>query len=71
MGDRHAVEHRRSTVPESAPRAYGFAEHVMGIWGREMYPDAEVGAHLAGDNIFKHIVRESNFMTGANTPDWE
>jgi hypothetical protein len=56
IGDGHAVEHRRSIVPDSVPWAFGFAEHVMGIGGRELYPDAEAGAHLAGDNSFKHIV---------------
>jgi hypothetical protein len=29
----------------------------MGIWGRELYPDTEAGAHMAGDNSFKHRVR--------------
>jgi hypothetical protein len=29
----------------------------MGIWGREVTPDAEAGAHLAGYNSFKDIVR--------------
>jgi hypothetical protein len=33
------------------------AEYVMGIGDRELYPVAEAGAHLAGDNTFKHIVR--------------
>jgi hypothetical protein len=51
------VEHRRSIVPDSASWAFGFAEHVMGMWGRELYPDAEAGAHLAGDSNFKHGVR--------------
>jgi hypothetical protein len=40
-----------------APWAFGFAEHVMGIWGGELYPDAEAGAHLASGSIFKHRVR--------------
>jgi hypothetical protein len=44
-------------VPDSAPWTFGFAEHVMGIWGRELYPDAEAGGHMAGNNSFKHIVR--------------
>jgi hypothetical protein len=30
---------------------------VVVIWGRELNPDAEAGAHLAGDNNFKHRVR--------------
>jgi hypothetical protein len=51
------MEHRRSNVPDSTPRVFGFAEHVMDIRGRELNPDAEAGAHLAGDNKFKHIVR--------------
>jgi hypothetical protein len=42
---------------DSAPRAFGFAEHVMGIWGRELYSDAEACAHLAGDKSFNHRVR--------------
>jgi hypothetical protein len=29
----------------------------MGMWGRELYADAEASAHVAGDNNFKHIVR--------------
>jgi hypothetical protein len=29
----------------------------MGIWDRELNPDAEAGAHLACGNGFKHIVR--------------
>jgi hypothetical protein len=51
------VEHRISSVPDSEPRAFGLAEHVMGIWGRELYPDAEAGAHLMGDSSFEHNVR--------------
>jgi hypothetical protein len=61
------VEHRRGTVPDSAPKAFGFAEHVMGIWGRELYSDAEACAHLAGDSSFKHrgIVEFYDFCEGA------
>jgi hypothetical protein len=29
----------------------------MGIGGRELHPNAEAGAHLPGDNGFKHKVR--------------
>jgi hypothetical protein len=29
---------------------------VVGVWGRELHPDAEVCAHMASDNSFKHIV---------------
>jgi hypothetical protein len=51
------VEHRRRIVPDSAPRTFGFAEHVVGVWGREVDPDAEMCAHLAGDCNFKDKVR--------------
>jgi hypothetical protein len=51
------VEHLKGIVPDCTPQAFGFAEHVMGIWGRELYPDAEAGAHPAGDSNFKHRVR--------------
>jgi hypothetical protein len=37
--------------------AFGLAEHVMGIWGRKLNPDAKAGAHAAGDNNFKDKVR--------------
>jgi hypothetical protein len=50
------VEHRRRIVPDSAPRTFGFAEYVVGVWGRELDPDAEVCAHLASDNNFKQRV---------------
>jgi hypothetical protein len=51
------VEHRRSIVPDRAQRAFGFADHVMGIWGRELYSDAEACAHVVGNNNFKHRVQ--------------
>jgi hypothetical protein len=44
-------------VPDSARRAFGFAEHVMGTGGRELDPDADMCAHEAGDINFKHKVR--------------
>jgi hypothetical protein len=50
------MEHRRCIVPDSAPRTFGFAEHVVGIRGRELDPDAEVCAHVASDGSFKHRV---------------
>jgi hypothetical protein len=51
------VEHRKSIVLDSAPWAFSFAEHMTGIWGKELYPDAEAGAHLVNGNNFKHKVR--------------
>jgi hypothetical protein len=51
------VEHRRRIVPDSAPRTLGFAEHVLGAWGKELDPDAEMGAHLAVGCSFKDRVR--------------
>jgi hypothetical protein len=51
------VEHRKSIVTDSAPWSFGFAEHMMGVWERDKYPDAEAGAHMAGDIIFKQRVR--------------
>jgi hypothetical protein len=48
------MEHWISIVPDSAPWAFGFAEYVMGIWGKELHPNAEAGAHLAGDISFSH-----------------
>jgi hypothetical protein len=38
IGDGHVVEHRRCIVPDSAPWAFGFAEHVMGIWVENYTP---------------------------------
>jgi hypothetical protein len=40
-----------------APRTFGFAEHVVGVWGGEQDPEAEMCAHLAGDCSFKDRVR--------------
>mmetsp|Transcript_14020 Transcript_14020/g.24847 ORF Transcript_14020/g.24847 Transcript_14020/m.24847 type:complete len:207 (-) Transcript_14020:420-1040(-) len=57
VGNGHVVEHRRCIVPDGAPGTFGLAEHVVGVWGRELYPDAEVCAHLASDSSFKHRVR--------------
>jgi hypothetical protein len=57
IGDGHDVEHSRRIVPDSAPWAFSFAEHVMGMGSKELHPNAEVGAHMAGDNNFKHKVR--------------
>jgi hypothetical protein len=34
VGEGNVVEHFKGTVPDSAPWAFGFAEHVMGIGGR-------------------------------------
>jgi hypothetical protein len=39
------------------PRTFGFAEHVVGVWRRELDPDAEMCANLAGDWSFKDRVR--------------
>jgi hypothetical protein len=55
------VEHRRSIAPDGSPWAFGFAEHVMGIGGKELYPDAKAGAYLAGDISFKHGVRVKSY----------
>ena len=44
------------SVPDSAPRTFGFAEHVVGVRGREMDPDAKACAHPTSDNSFKHRV---------------
>jgi hypothetical protein len=63
IGNGHAVQHRRRIVPDSAPRTFGFAEHVVSVWGRELYPNAEVCAHMASGNNFKHIV-------GVKLEDW-
>jgi hypothetical protein len=35
---------------------FGFAEHVVGVWGRELDPDAEVCAHPTSGSSFKHRV---------------
>jgi hypothetical protein len=54
IGDGHVAENRRSIVPDSAPRTFGFAEHVMGIGGRKLHPEAKASAHLAGDTNLKY-----------------
>jgi hypothetical protein len=51
------VEHSISVVTDSAPGAFGLAEHVVGIGGRELYPNAKAGTHMAGDSTFEHRVR--------------
>jgi hypothetical protein len=51
------VEHCIRIVTESAPWAFGLAEHVVGIGGRELHPNAEAGTHMAGDNNLEHRVR--------------
>jgi hypothetical protein len=55
------VEHFINIVPDSAPWAFGFAKHEMGIGGRELYPNAEAGEHLAGDSNFKHRVQVESY----------
>jgi hypothetical protein len=45
------------------PRTFGFAEHVVDVWGRELHPDAEVCAHPASDSSFRHKV-------GVKLEDW-
>ena len=51
------MEHRRRIISDSAPRTFGFAEHVVGVRGRELDSDAEVCAHVAGKSNFKHRVQ--------------
>jgi hypothetical protein len=57
IGDGHAMEHRKCIVPDSAPGAFGFAEHVMGTGGRKLHIDAQASAHLAIDCSLKNIVK--------------
>jgi hypothetical protein len=46
-----------SIVPDGAPWSFGFAEHVMGMWGRKLNTDALASAHLADDSSLKDGVR--------------
>jgi hypothetical protein len=55
--DGHAVKHRGCVVPECAPRAFRFVEHVVTRRGRELYTDAHVSTHLTGKRSFKDIVK--------------
>jgi hypothetical protein len=57
IGNGHVVEHRRGIVPDSAPGAFGFAEQVMSIGGRELHTYAQASTHLSGDNSINYIVR--------------
>jgi hypothetical protein len=55
--DGHTVDHRRCIIPDFAPRAFGLAEHVMGIGGRKLHTDVHASTHLAGYNNLKTKVR--------------
>jgi hypothetical protein len=55
--DGHAVEHCGCVVPDGALGAFGFAEHVVVIGGRELYTDAHSSAHLTGRGSLKERAR--------------
>jgi hypothetical protein len=55
--DGHAMEHRKRVVHDYAPGAFGFADHVMGIGGRELHTDAHASTHMAGRTSLKNRFR--------------
>jgi hypothetical protein len=56
------VEHGRCVVADCALGAFGFAEHVVGIGGREFDTDAHASTHLPVRSSLKDKVRvKSNY----------